>query len=195
MRKMSMMPRLAALAIAALIGVAVGASALAQPATPHQFFGGGLAEGDTVGLGDATATADADGNWGLQTTSDVADAADENSFTLNGKAATAELTPQGDSLTQVSLTVAMMEDDGEMMDEGDGEMMEDDDSMMEDDDSMMEDDDSMLDEEDSMTDFPETGTGGLADNSGISAGLVGLLIALGAAAIAGLGYRRVRNRA
>ena len=56
----------------------------------------------------------------------------------------------------------------------------------------------MLDEDDSMSEdvgMPATGSGGLADSSGISAGLIGLLIALGAAAIAGLGYRRVRNRA
>ena len=51
------------------------------------------------------------------------------------------------------------------------------------------------DEDEGMpTEFPTTGTGGLADG-GFSAGLIGLLIALGAATIAGLGIRRVRNRA
>ena len=197
MIKMSMMPRLAIAAAAALIGlVALGASALAQPALPHQFYGGGLSEGQVVGLGEASATADASGNWSIQTTADVAEAADENSFTLDGKAATAELTSRGATLTEVALTVAMMEDDDSMMEDGDS-MMEDDDSMMEDDDSMMEDDDAMLDEDDSMGEdvgMPSTGTGGLADG-GVSAGLIGLLIALGAAAIAGLGYRRIRNRA
>ncbi|MDE2639730.1 MAG: hypothetical protein OXI03_04010 [Chloroflexota bacterium] len=43
--------------------------------------------------------------------------------------------------------------------------------------------------------MPNTGSGGLADAGGPSAGLVGLAIALGAAAVAGLGLRRVRNRA
>ena len=200
MTKMRMIPRLAAVAAAALIAIAAfGASALAQPAPPHQLYGGGLAEGDVVAFGDAWATADADGNWGIQTTAGAAAEADENSFTVNGQAATAVMTAQGDSLTHVALTVTMMEDDSmmdddsmmeddSMMDE-DGEMMEDD-SMMDDDDSMMEDD-AMLDEE---TGFPETGSGGLADG-GLSAGLIGLLIALGAAAIAGLGLRRIRTRA
>ena len=204
MTQMSMMPRLAAAAAAALIGLIVlSASAFAQPANPHRFYGGGLTEGDTVGLGDASATADADGEWYIQAS---AEGVDEGSFTLNGKAATAELTERNETLTQVTLTVAMMEDDSmedDSMTEDDGEMMEDDDSMMDDDDSMMEDDDSMmdddemLDEDDSMeepTEFPETGSGGLADG-GVSAGLIGLLIALAAASIAGLGYRRIRNRA
>ena len=65
-------------------------------------------------------------------------------------------------------------------------------------DSMGEDEESMLDE-DTMGDedhaYPETGSGGLADNGGVSAGLIGLLIAIGAVAITGLGLRRVRNRA
>ena len=42
--------------------------------------------------------------------------------------------------------------------------------------------------------YPGTGSGGLADGSGVSAGLIGLLIALSVAAVAGLGLRRVRNR-
>ena len=49
-------------------------------------------------------------------------------------------------------------------------------------------------EDDGDSEYPTTGTGGLADGSGVSAGLIGLLIALGVAA-AGLGLRRVRNRA
>ena len=90
---------------------------------------------------------------------------------------------------------SMAEDcpDDSMMDEGDDSMMDDDDSMLDEDDSMMEDDDSMMDGED--VGYPDTGTGGLADNGGVSAGLIGLLIALGVAAVAGLGLRRVRNRA
>ena len=98
---------------------------------------------------------------------------------------------------------SMMSDDDDAMldcpeegDEDDGTMDDaasDDGIADEDDDGMMDDDadDAMLDEDVGM---PATGTGGLADG-GISAGLIGLLIALGAAAVAGLGIRRVRNRA
>ena len=49
--------------------------------------------------------------------------------------------------------------------------------------------------DDGHTEYPGTGSGGLADGSGVSAGLIGLLIALSVAAVAGLGLRRVRNRA
>ena len=204
MTKMSTMPRLTKLvagAVVALIGlIALSASAFAQPAPPHQFYGGGLAAGDEVGLGDASATVDENGEWYIRTS---AEGVDENSFSVNGQAASATLTSVSDSLTQVTLTVAMMEDDS-MMGE-DGEMMGEDGEMMGEDGEMMgEDEDAMLDEDDSMTEddsmgedvgMPSTGSGGLADSSGISAGLIGLLIALGAAAIAGLGLRRVRNRA
>ena len=63
------------------------------------------------------------------------------------------------------------------------------------DDSLDIEGDSTMDDPDQLaTDYSTTGTGGLADNSGVSAGLIGLLIALGVAAAAGLGLRRVRNR-
>ena len=192
MTKMSTMPRLVAGAVVALIGlIALSASAFAQPANPHQFYGGGLEAGDEVGLGDATATADENGEWYIRA---AAEGVDENSFTLNGSSASAELTSVSDSLTSVAITA--MEDDSMMGD--DDSMMGEDGEMGEDDSMMGEDDESMLDEDDSMGEdvgMPSTGSGGLADSSGISAGLIGLLIALGAAAIAGLGYRRVRNRA
>ena len=91
---------------------------------------------------------------------------------------------------------SMESDDDSMMSE-DGDAMldcpEEGDDMMDDgDDSMMGDDDAMLDED---TAYPATGTGGLADSGGVSAGLLGLLIALAIATVGGLGYRRVRNRA
>ena len=87
---------------------------------------------------------------------------------------------------------SMMSDDGDAMLDCPEEGDEDGDMMDDGDDSMMSDDDeAMLDDE---TGYPSTGSGGLADG-GLSAGLIGLLIALGAATIAGIGYRRVRNRA
>ena len=143
-----------------------------------------------------------DGSWYIDVDRDEA----ENVvFSINGAVAEAEVTSQGGGQDEVTLTAMAMEDDS-MMDEGDdGEMSEDDETMMEDD-GEMSDDDSMMDEDsmdeddhmdDSMADngYPATGSGGLAADGGVSAGLVGLLIALGAAAIAGVGVRRVRNRA
>ncbi|MCY3557185.1 MAG: pentapeptide MXKDX repeat protein [Chloroflexi bacterium] len=220
---MSTMPRLAAVALTALLGViALSASALAQPANPHAFVGTGLEPGDVVGLqewhGDhydqvATATADASGEWSINSADLGRDDVDENSFTLNGGAATASYTNISESLTSVALTAASSEDgmgedgmgedgmgeDG-MGEDGMGEdgMGEDgmgEDGMGEDgmgEDGMGEDEELSLDEDGG---FPGTGSGGLADSGGVSAGLIGLLIAIGAVAITGLGLRRVRNRA
>ena len=117
--------------------------------------------------------------------------------------------PVDDPTEEDGLEEDVMEDDVMEDDVMEDDVMEDDameDDVMEDD--AMEDeamtDDPMLDDEStddgaSMDDgeltMPETGSGGLADGSGVSAGLIGLLIALGVAAAAGLGLRRVRNRA
>ena len=117
-------------------------------------------------------------------------------FSINGAVADSVVESKGAGQDQVTLTAKAMEDDA--MDEGDS-MEDGDDSMTdlegEEGDSM--DDGSM--EDDSMdqgdTEYPGTGNGGLADGSGVSAGLIGLLIALSVAAVAGLGLRRVRNRA
>ncbi len=190
MTKMSTMPRLVAVALAAFIAfAALGASALAQPAPPHRFAGTGLEAGDVVGLGDASATADANGDWYIDA---AAEGVDENSFTLNGASASATLSAHSDSVTLVTLEAMAMDDsmgEGDQM--GEGDEMGEGDQMGEDEQMLNEDDDSMGED----VGMPSTGSGGLADSSGISAGLIGLLIALGAAAIAGLGYRRVRNRA
>ena len=209
MLKMSTMPRLAAVALTALLGViALSAAALAQPANPHAFVGTGLAEGDVVGLqewhGDhydqvATATANASGEWSINSAELGRDDVDENSFTLNGEAATASYTNVSESLTSVTLTAAPAEEDA-MGEDAMGEDAMGEDAMGEDamgEDAMGEDgmgeDELSLDED--SNGFPDTGSGGLADNGGISAGLIGLLIAVGAVAVTGLGLRRVRNRA
>ncbi|MXY86637.1 MAG: hypothetical protein F4Y95_09180, partial [Chloroflexi bacterium] len=117
---MSTMPRLAAVALTALLGViALSASALAQPGNPHAFVGTGLEPGDVVGLqelhGDhydqvATATANASGEWSINSADLGRDDVDENSFTLNGAAATATYTNVNESLTSVALTAASSED-------------------------------------------------------------------------------------
>ena len=207
MERFGLMTRVIAVVMGVSLAIAALASASAQPSPPHRFFGHGATPGDEIAavvLHDdhydavGSATVGDDGSWYIDVESDIAD---EVMFTVNGDKAEAAITSQGDNQSSVVLTVAMMEDDSmdddSMMEDGDDSMMEDDDSMMEDDDSMMEDDDSMMEDDDEMlaTAPPTTGTGGLADNGGISAGLIGLLIALGAAAVAGIGVRRVRNRA
>ena len=207
---MQLMTRVITVAMGVVIAVAAIASASAQQEPPHRFYGHGATAGDTIGVhmndDDLTLIASAmvadDGSWYIDVDRDEA----ENVvFSINGAVAEAEVTSQGGGQDEVTLTAMAMEDDS-MMDEGDdGEMSEDDETMMEDD-GEMSDDDSMMDEDsmdeddhmdDSMADngYPATGSGGLAADGGVSAGLVGLLIALGAAAIAGVGVRRVRNRA
>ncbi len=207
---MQLMTRVITVAMGVVIAVAAIASASAQQEPPHRFYGHGATAGDTIGVhmnnDDLTLIASAmvadDGSWYIDVDRDEA----ENVvFSINGAVAEAEVTSQGGGQDEVTLTAMAMEDDS-MMDEGDdGEMSEDDETMMEDD-GEMSDDDSMMDEDsmdedghmdDSMADngYPATGSGGLAADGGVSAGLVGLLIALGAAAIAGIGVRRVRNRA
>ena len=210
MKQHRLMTRVVGVALGLAVAIATLSLASAQQEPPHRFYGHGATAGDTIGvhMNDdeltliASATVDENGSWYIDVDRDEA----ENVvFSINGAVADSEVTSQGAGQDAVTLTAMAMEDDS-MMDEGeDGEMSEDDETMMEDD-GEMSDDDSMMDEDsmdedghmdDSMADtgYPATGSGGLAAGSGVSAGLVGLLIALGAAAIAGIGVRRVRNRA
>ena len=218
MQRFTMMTRVIGVALGVVIAIAALASANAQQEPPFRYYGDGnngdmIAAHDSMGgdLGSATVSG---GSWYIDVDRDEAAGA---TFTINGEATTAVLSAQTTDSARVALTIvevmeepaadcpddSMMEDDDSMMEGDDDSMMSDDcpdDSMMDDGDSMMDDEESMLDEDESMMDgddvgYPGTGTGGLAGTSGISAGLIGLLIALGAAAIAGLGLRRVRNRA
>ena len=209
MKQHRLMSRVGALVLGLAVAIATLSLASAQQEPPHRFYGHGATAGDTIGVhmnNDeltliASATVDENGSWYIDVDRDEA----ENVvFSINGAVADSEVTSQGAGQDAVTLTAMAMEDDS-MMDEGeDGEMSEDE-TMMEED-GEMSDDDSMMDEDsmdedghmdDSMADtgYPATGSGGLASDSGVSAGLVGLLIALGAAAIAGIGVRRVRHRA
>ena len=205
MKQHRLMSRLTALALGLAVAIASLSLASAQQEPPFRYHGDGT-DGDMIVAHDAdgmelgTATV-ADGVWFIDVDRDEADGA---TFTLNGEATTVALSSETSDSAKVALTVVMEEDDS-MMDEGDdGEMSEDDETMMEEDGEMSDDGDSMMDEDsmedghmdDSMSDngYPATGSGGLATD-GVSAGLVGLLIALGAAAIAGIGVRRVRSRA
>ena len=210
MKQHRLMSRVGALVLGLAVAIATLSLASAQQEPPHRFYGHGATAGDTIGvhMNDddltliASATVDENGSWFIDVDRDEAE---DVVFSINGAVADSEVTSQGAGQDAVTLTAMAMEDDS-MMDEGDdGEMSEDDETMMEED-GEMSDDDSMMDEdsmdedghmEDSMADngYPATGSGGLAADSGVSAGLVGLLIALGAAAIAGIGVRRVRNRA
>lgn len=179
----------------------------------------GVVGADGAELGSTTVAAD--GSWFVEVPRNAADGA---SFTVNGEAATADTNAVGDGLTEVSnlavpppppppAPATDCPDEGAMSEDSMGEDSMSEDSMSEDsmsEDSMSEghmaedcpedamgedsmDEDKMLDG-DTLT-YPDTGSGGLADNGGISAGLLGLLIAIGAVAITGLGLRRVRNRA
>ena len=210
MKQHRLMTRVVGVALGLAVAIATLSLASAQQEPPHRFYGHGATAGDTIGvhMNDddltliASATVDENGSWFIDVDRDEAE---DVVFSINGAVADSEVTSQGAGQDAVTLTAMAMEDDS-MMDEGDdGEMSEDDETMMEED-GEMSDDDSMMDEDsmdedghmdDSMADngYPATGSGGLASDSGVSAGLVGLLIALGAAAIAGVGVRRVRNRA
>ncbi len=222
MKQHRLMSRIAALAVG--LAVAVSAMALASAQDPQEppfrFYGHGANAGDTIGvhMNDDdltpidTATVDSEGSWYIDVDRDEAD---DVVFSINGEVADSEIESTGSGQSAVTLTAKVMEEeDDSMMDEGDdGEMSEDDETMMEEDGEMSDDGDSMMDEDsmedghmdDSMEDdhmdesmsdngYPATGSGGLATD-GVSAGLVGLLIALSAAAIAGIGVRRVRSRA
>ena len=218
MQRFGMMTRLIAVALGVVIAIGALASASAQDAPQHRLYGtGGTAE-DTITAHDAegaelgSATVAADGSWYI----DVDDEAVATvAFQVNGEHAVAEVTNAGASQSAVVLTVVAMEDESMPVDDTvEEDVMEEDvmeeDTMEEDvmeedvmeEDTMTEDvmeedvmeEDSLDTEDDGDQGYPDTGSGGLVDNSGVSAGLIGLLIALGVAAAAGLGLRRVRNR-
>ena len=203
MKQHRLMSRVGALVLGLAVAVATLSLASAQQEPPHRFYGTDATPGDIIGLhmndDDLTpidtATVDSDGEWFIDVDRDEAD---NVVFSINGAVADSAVESKGAGQDQVTLTAKAMEE--ESMDEGDS--MEDGDGSMEDldgEEGSMEDEDSMMDDGDSMdhgdTEYPGTGSGGLADGSGVSAGLIGLLIALSVAAVAGLGLRRVRNRA
>ncbi len=131
-----------------------------------------------------------DGTWYIDVDRDAVEGV---SFTLNGKSADAEVTSAGSGQSAVAVTAMAMEEPAmEEGEEGDLEGDEEGDlTDLDGEETDMEEGDTHMGD----TEYPGTGSGGLADGSGVSAGLIGLLIALSVAAIAGLGLRRVRNRA
>ena len=196
MKQHRLMSRVAALVLGLAVAIATLSLASAQQEPPHRFYGHGATAGDTIGVVDdmgdeiASTTVDENGSWWIDVDRDAVEGV---TFTLNGKSADAEVSPEGADLTEVVVTAMAMEEpameDGEEGDEltdGDGDLVD-----LDGDEPAMEDGDGHMGD----TEYPGTGSGGLADGSGISAGLIGLLIALSVAAVAGLGLRRVRNRA
>ena len=194
MQRFGMMTRVIGVALGVVIAIAAVASASAQQEPPHRFYGTGATAGDMIGVVDdmgeelATTTVAEDGTWYIDVDRDAVEGV---TFTLNGKSADAEVTPAGSGQSAVAVTAMAMEEpameDGE---EGD-ELAGDEDGEMAD----LDDDEPAMEDQDGTTEYPGTGSGGLADGSGVSAGLIGLLIALSVASVAGLGVRRVRNRA
>ena len=196
MKQHRLMSRITALALGLAVAVATLSLASAQQEPPHRFYGTGATAGDMIGVVDdmgnelgSTEVAE-DGSWYIDVDRDDAD---NVSFTLNGKSADAEVTSAGSGQSAVAVTAMAMEEpameDGEEGDEltdGDGDLVD-----LDGDEPAMEDGDGHMGD----TEYPGTGSGGLADGSGVSAGLIGLLIALSVATVAGLGLRRVRNRA
>ena len=196
MKQHRLMSRVGALVLGFAVAVATLSLASAQQEPPHRFYGTGATTGDMIGVVDdmgeelGSTTVAEDGSWYIDVDRDDAD---NVSFTLNGKSADAEVTSAGSGQSAVAVTAMVMEEpameDGEEGDEltdGDGDLAD-----LDGDEPAMEDGDGHMGD----TEYPGTGSGGLADGSGVSAGLIGLLIALSVAAVAGLGLRRVRNRA
>ena len=194
MKQHRLMSRVGALVLGLAVAVATLSFASAQQEPPHRFYGMGATPGDMIGVVDdmsaelGSTTVAEDGTWYIDVDRDDAD---NVRFTLNGKSADAEVTSAGSGQSAVSVTAMeepAMEDgeEGDELTDGDGDLVD-----LDGDEPAMEDGDGHM----SDTEYPGTGSGGLADGSGVSAGLVGLLIALSVAAVAGLGLRRVRNRA
>ena len=195
MKQHRLMSRVGALVLGLAVAIATLSLASAQQEPPHRFYGTGATAGDMIGVVDdmgaelGSTTVSEDGSWYIDVDRDDAD---NVSFTLNGKSADADVSSAGSGQSAVAVTAMAMEEpameEGEEgdLEEGDGDLAD-----LDGEEGHMEDGDTSMGD----TEYPGTGSGGLADGSGVSAGLIGLLIALSVAAIAGLGLRRVRNRA
>ena len=194
MKQHRLMSRIVGLALGLALAVGALAATSAQQEPPFRFFGNDATPGDMIGVVDdmgnelGSDTVAENGSWYIDVDRDAVEGV---TFTLNGKSAAAEVTSAGSGQSAVAVTAMeepAMEDgeEGDELTDGDGDLVD-----LDGDEPAMEDGDGHMGD----TEYPGTGSGGLADGSGISAGLIGLLIALSVAAVAGLGLRRVRNRA
>ena len=222
---MSKMSKLLLGGLAGVLGLSLLlATAGAQQDPPFKYYGSGVEADAEVAVWSAgeqlaSATADADGVWYVEVAQAVAD--DDLAFSVNGVVANHVVGTSSSSQASVTLTLPeepaaddaagdaaadgdAAGDDAADSDDGDSMMSDGDtdadsgDADADDGDSMMSDGDAPSDDGDATAasgTFPATGTGGLASDSGLSAGLLGLLIAVSVVAVAGIGYRRVRSRA
>ena len=206
--------RLAILAALAVLALALwSASTSAQPAQPPYLLYGEGEPGDIVTVYDVEGTEIGmavvmpNSQWHVNVPCD-SEKVLTLSFQVNGEAAAAEVNPTGADQAEISLTTMsdteMMEESDEMMAEDDSMMSDDemDSEMMEEDEEMMDEDDAMMDDdkpEDEMMDngYPESGSGGLADEGPSTGALIGTIAVL-LTLVLGLGayrLRRSRNQA
>ena len=184
----------------ALLAIMAWSLVAAQPEPPFRLYGQGEA-GDSIVVYDeadqeqGSTTVAADNSWYV----DVDYNADEVMalrFTVNGETMHAEVNPTGRLQASVTLSPISAEDaestDGEMMEEGetDSDMME----AEADDGEMMEEEETMEDDQMAEDGYPESGSGGLADQGPSTSALIGTILVLAALAL-GLGFWRVRSRA
>ena len=194
------------LGLAAIVALLVWASASAQPETPYQVYGYNE-PGDEIAIYDAdgnekgTATADSDGAWFTQIECSE-DTVHLLSFTVNGVAATAEVKRINSTLAEVTLTPAA-DGDTAMPEKGD-EQGDDaqvaEDELTEETEELEEAGDGMAEPEDSSDDaaatdaYPDSGSGGLADEGPSTSALIGTLVVL-SVLVAGAGVWGLRRRA
>ena len=197
------------LGLAAIVALLVWASASAQPETPYQVYGYNE-PGDEIAIYDAdgnekgTATADSEGAWFTQIECSE-DTVHLLSFTVNGVAATAEVKRINSTLAEVTLTAAADEDTA-MPEKGDeaqvseDELTEEGDELTEETEELEEAGDGMAEPEDSSDDaaatdaYPDSGSGGLADEGPSTSALIGTLVVL-SVLVAGAGVWGLRRRA
>ena len=193
------------LGLAAVIALLAWASASAQPETPYQVYGYGE-PGDEIAIYDAdgnekgSATVNAAGEWYTQIECSE-DTVHLLTFTVNGAPATAEVNKINSTLAEVTLTTAV-DGDTAMPDQGDDAQVSEDDELTEEGDELTEEDEDTLEEpeadsgqaEQTADAYPDSGSGGLADQGPSTAALIGTLL-LVATLVAGAGLWALRRRA
>ena len=192
--------RLIVLGVVTLLAIVAWSTASTQSEPPFRLYGQGEA-GDSIvvydeaGLEKGSAKVAADNSWYV----DVDYSADEVvrlRFTVNGEMMHAEVSPTGRLQASVVLSPISTEDTESM----DGEMMEEeatDSDMMEseaEDAEPMEEEEAMEDGQMVEDSYPDSGSGGLADQGPSTSALIGTILVLAALAL-GVGFWRVRSRA
>lgn len=195
------------LGLAAVVALLVWASASAQPETPYQVYGYNE-PGDEIAIYDAdgnekgTATADSEGAWFTQIECSE-DTVHLLSFTVNGVSAMAEVNKINSTLAEVTLTLAADEgtaEDSAMPEKGDDAQVSEEGELTEETEDLEESGDGMAEPEDASDEaaatdaYPDSGSGGLADQGPSTSALIGTLLVL-SVVVAGAGVWRLRRRA